>query len=602
MLPERLPEDLVTKMNEIVEDCMGDAPPYCEATCPLHIDVQGYVKLIGEGEYKKALDLIRETTPFPGILGRVCAHPCEEKCKREEIDNALSVKNLKRFVADKCDDPKDWDLNVKEESEKKVAIIGSGPAGALAAYDLRKMGHQVTIFEALPVVGGMLRVGIPEYRLPHNVIDKEYSILEKLGVDIKLNTKVGEDISFKKLEEDYDAIFIGVGAHKSFILPIEGSDLAGVQPGVDILRKAGLEKHDKVEIGERVLVIGGGNVAMDVARTAWREGAKEVHIACVESRDQMPAHSWEIDDALEEEITLHDGWGPMKINGEDKVESITLKKCTQVFDQDGSFNPAYDVCNLKDIEVDNVIFAIGQSSEADFLAGDDSIELMRGNKIKVDPVTLQTTKEKVFAGGDGAGRPLLAIEAMAHGRKVATSIDRYLKGENLYENRDYEGTYQSWLKKELAEDEPRRERISIKMLPVDERRGNFKEVEFAYTPSEARGEALRCLECQCKLCMQECEMLNDFCISPKDLFKDIIKGEVAPLIHYSCNMCSQCTIVCPHEFELKNHFMEMRKLLVKNNDGKSPMKGHNAIEWHQKLGFSGIFTTTVGASKDKEGA
>lgn len=576
-------------MNEVIDDCMGDAPPACVATCPLHIDAKGYVDLIGKGEYKQALELIRDTTPFPGILGRVCAHPCEEECKRQDVEAALSIKNLKRFVADH-DNPSNWDLTTAAKTGKSVAVIGAGPAGALAAYDLRKSGHQVTIYEKLPVVGGMLRVGIPAYRLPHEVIDQEYSILEDLGVEIKLNTEVGVDLPFEKLEADYDAVFIAIGAHESIMLPLDGADLDGVKPGVDLLKKAGLENYDEIDLGEKVTVIGGGNVAMDVARTAWRTGAKEVEIVCLEQREEMPAHEWEVIDAEEEGIEVHCGWGPEKINGDDKVESITFKKCVSVFDDDGNFNPTYDQDNLKEIKTDNVIFAIGQSAQSEFLE-ESAIELNRGGKVDTEAITLQTDKEHVFAGGDVAGRPLLAIEAMAHGRKAAISIDRYLKSQNLYEDRENEGSYETWLDKEV--DQPRKERVKMEMLPIEERKGNFKEVELGFDEAKAQREADRCLQCECKDCVGECEFLDDYCEHPKELMQKLLDNPEDNIdMSYFCNLCDTCTVYCPNEFELADIFLQIRRELVRQ--GAGPLEGHNPVtKFHQPLGFSSFFTTKL---------
>lgn len=585
----QLSEKLVKEINEIIDDCLADEEPYCQSRCPLNIDVQGYVTLIGEGKYREALELIRESTPFPGILGRVCAHPCEEECKRGEIEAALSIKNLKRFAADMADDPKKWDLSTAPATGKKVAIIGAGPAGATAAYDLQKKGHQVEIFESLPVVGGMLRVGIPAYRLPEAVIDQEYSILEKLGVNIHLNTEVGKDVQFDALKADYDAVFVAVGAHNAVMIPVEGSDLEGVLEGAEFLRKAGL--NEKIEIGKKVVVIGGGNVAMDVARTAWRVGAEEIHVACLECRNEMPAHSWEIEDAEEEGIIMHPGWGPQKIEGDKKVKSMTFKECTQVFDEDGNFNPDYCEDNLKTIEADNVIFAIGQRSDTSFINDDLSIN-------EVDQITLQSEAENVFSGGDCIGKPLLAVEAMSHGKKAAKSINRYLNNEDLKKDREREGAYESKLEKELTGEEPVRRRIDMRMLDLEERKNNFKEVELGFNVAEAKGESLRCLECECKECMKECIMLDQYSDSPKELFERVKNDEVDPLVYFSCNMCSQCTIVCPNEFEIKDKFMQLRKILVKENNGESPIKGHNAIKWHQRLGFSKLFTTTQAASEE----
>ncbi|MFN2340147.1 MAG: FAD-dependent oxidoreductase [Halanaerobium sp.] len=588
----QLTKDLINQMDEVIDDCLADEEPYCQARCPLNIDVQGYVTLIGEGKYKEALELIRERTIFPGILGRVCAHPCEEECKRGEIEDALSIKNLKRFAADMADDPENWDLSTAPKTGKKVAIIGAGPAGATAAYDLQKKGHQVDIYEKLPVVGGMLRVGIPAYRLPEDVINEEYSILEKIGVNIHLNTEIGKDIDFEELKADYDAVFAASGSHEAVIIPIDGSELDGVLPGADFLRKAGL--NQELSVGKKVVIIGGGNVAMDVARTAWRVGAEEVHVSCLESRDIMPAHSWEIEDAEEEGIIMHPAWGPDKILGDKKVEGIKLKECTKVFDEDGNFSPSYDEDNTQVIEADNIIFAVGQRSDNSYLEEDNS------DLNKIDEFTLQTNEAKIFGGGDCIGQPLLAVEAMAHGKKAAKSIDRYLNGADLKEDREKEGAYDCKLEKELTGEEPVRRRVDMRMIPVEERKNNFKEVEVGFNIAEAKGEALRCLECECKECVKDCLMLDQYSESPKELFKRVKNNEVDPLVYFSCNMCSQCTIACPQDYEMDSIFMAIRKVLVKENNGESPIEGHKAIKWHQRLGFSRLFTTTQAAVDEED--
>jgi NADPH-dependent glutamate synthase beta subunit-like oxidoreductase len=580
---------LLGKINEVIEDCMGDAPAYCSATCPLHIDPKTYIDEIKEGKYEKAIETIRENTIFPGVLGRICAHPCEEECKRNELESALSIKNLKRFAAD-YDDPVKWDLSKESPTDKKIAVVGAGPAGATAAFELAKKGHEVVVYEALPEVGGMLRVGIPSYRLPADVIDEEYSILEKLGVEIKLNTKVGEDISFAELENNYDSVFIAAGAHKSIMLPLEGSDLDGILPGTDILRKAGLGQD--VEIGKKVVVVGGGNVAMDVARTVWRLGAEDINIVCLESKDEMPAHSWEIEDAIEEGINVHCSWGPMRFEGSNgKLEQIRVKKCDRVFDSEGNFNPCYDEDNNMVLEADNVIMAIGQSAETDFVS-EEKVNKSRGNKIKVDPVTLQTQKDNIFAGGDVAGRPLLAVEAMAHGRKAAISIDRYLKGEDLYENRDHEGSFDTWLETEIDEDEPKRERVGMRMMPVEDRKGNFDEVELGFSEEQALEEAERCLTCECKLCVKECEFLDEYTEHPKEMLEEILNAPYGSIdIPYYCNLCETCTVHCPKDFELADIFLEIRRDYYQ--DGEGPLKAHNPItKFHQPLGKSGMFTLT----------
>ncbi len=593
-----LTADLKKKMQEIVDDCMGDAPAFCVSTCPVHTDVKGYVDLISKGNYKGAIKLIREKLPYPAIMGRICAHPCEEKCKRGEVEEAMSIAALKRFAAE-YDNEKDWDLTVASEKKERVAVIGAGPAGGMAAYELRKKGYQVTLFEKLGVVGGMLRVGIPSYRLPRDIIDFEFGILEKLGVEVKLNTEIGKDVSMEDIRKEFDAIFIAIGAHLSVMLPLPGSDLKGVLSGVDFLRNVSLGQLIE-NLGKKVLVVGGGNVAVDVARSARRLGA-EVEMVCLEQKAQMPAHHWEVEETEEEGILIHNGWGPIEYAGKDvQVSGLKVKECTNVLDKEGRFNPTYNEANTKVIEADTVIMAIGQAADSKKIAEKLGLTVSRGGKFEVNPTTLETNVEGVFAGGDAAGRPLLAIEATAHGLKAAISIDKYFKGEDLTEGRENEGAYETKLEKEVDSNEVKIKRVQMKMLAPKERIKSFAEVALGFSEDEARNESERCLQCECKLCMKECEMLNDFCECPKDLFDKIIEdGDVDPIIPFSCNMCSQCTIACPKDFEMKDRFMEIRKLMVKANNGKSPMKGHKAIEMHQMLGFSKLFNTAKSASKSK---
>ncbi len=592
-------QEMLKHMQEIVEGCMGDAPPYCEATCPMHTDVKGYVNLIAEGKYTDAISLIREKLFLPATLGRICAHPCEEKCKREEaFKQPMSIAALKRFVADNHDNEALWDLNVEKEQGKRIAVIGAGPAGAQAALDLRKKGYEVTIFEKLPVVGGMMRVGIPEYRLPREIIDFEYTLLKKIGVAFKLGVEVGKDISFEQLKNEFDGIIIAIGAHKGVVIPVEGHDLDGVLNAVDFLREVSIKRV--FDIGEKIFVIGGGNVAIDVARSARRVGAKEVHLCCLEPKDKMPAHTWEIEEAEEEGVIIHAGFGPKRIVGDNgKVIGFEVKKCVSIFDQEGKFNPQYDENLIERYDVDNVVFAVGQGVDSSFIDG-EAIETVRGGRVKVDPITLQTGVDKAFAAGDVSGRSVIAIEAMAEGRKAAISLDRYLNGQDLYVEREYEGSYTTWLETTVKEDEENIPREKTRQKDPVKRVESFEEVDLGLTEEQALKEAARCLKCECKHCMKECEMLNDYCTYPKELFKQIIEtGTVEPIVVFSCNMCSQCTIACPKDFKMQDRFYDIRKVMVKKNNGKSPMKGHKAIDMHQALGFSKIFNTARPAAKRK---
>ncbi|KXG74036.1 FAD-dependent oxidoreductase [Thermotalea metallivorans] len=586
-----LSQDIKKHMQDIVEGCMGDAPPYCEATCPMHTDVKKYVNFIGEGKYEDAIAVIREKLFLPATLGRICAHPCEEKCKREEVfQQPMAIAALKRFVADHYDDEAKWDLTVEPHKGKKVAVIGAGPAGAQAALDLRKKGYQVTIFEKLKVVGGMMRVGIPEYRLPRHIIDFEYGLLHKLGVEFKLGIEVGKDISFDEIRKTHDAVIIAVGAHKGIVIPVEGHQLDGVFHAVDFLREVSLT--GKFPLGKKIAVIGGGNVAMDVARSARRLGVEEVHLFCLESKDKMPAHSWEVEEAEDEGVIIHAGFGPERMIGQGgKVTGFEVKECISVFDQDGKFHPQYNENNKQMFAVENVIFAVGQAVDSSFV-NKEQIEIQRGGRFAVDPITLQTNLENVFVAGDASGRSAIVIEAMAEGRKAAISVDRYLQGQDMKKGREFEGCYKTWLETQVKDEVLNIPRIKTNQMDPYQRIKNFAEVDLGFTEGQALQEAARCLQCECKHCMKECEMLNDFCAYPKELFQRILKeGSVDPIIPFSCNMCSQCTLACPKNFKIHEHFMEIRKEMVKKNNGKSPIKGHKAIEIHQMLGFSKLFNT-----------
>ncbi|TVR68435.1 MAG: FAD-binding protein [Spirochaetaceae bacterium] len=583
--------DTVREMLPVIEDCMGDAPPYCHTACPMHTDVKGYVNLIAEGKYKEAIQTIRQKLFLPKSLGRVCAHPCEEHCKRNEVGNAMSIASLKRFAADNYDDEFDWDVTREPDRPEKIAVIGSGPAGAQAALDLRRQGYSVTVYEKHPVVGGMLYVGIPSYRLPREIINAEYSLLHRMGIKIKLATEVGKDIPFQEIVDTYDGVVIAIGAHKGFKLPVNGKDLPGAIQAVDFLREVSLTGTYK-GFGKRITVIGGGNVALDSARTAVRLGAEKVHLVCLEKDiKEMFAHDWEVREALEEGVILHNSWGTEAIKGDDKVEQIILKKCIQVFDPKGRFNPAYDEGCQEIVETDMVIFAIGQGVDSDFAT---SVEVGRGGRFVVDEKTLQTNIRKVFACGDGTGISLMAVEAMAEGRIAAESLHRYLNLKDMRIQRDHERGYRTNLETSIPADDTNPERVNTRKLDIATRMRSFTEVDLGFSEEQAVEEASRCLQCECRLCVKECLMLQEFSPDcPKKYFKDaLIAGEVDPVVPYSCNMCGTCTLVCPKDFKLQDAFMNMRKEMVMNNGGKSPMKGHKVIDMHQLLSFSRLFNTS----------
>jgi len=416
--------NLETKSYGIIKE-----RPICEETCPVHLDVRGYVGLIADGKYKEALNLIREKLPFPATIGRICPHPCEEKCNRAKKDAPLCIRDLKRFVADaEIEAGYDEIIKKAKSNGKKVAIIGAGPAGLACAHDLAVLGYGAVIFEELPVAGGMLAVGIPKYRLPRNLLNKEIDIVTKLGAQIKTGIRIGKDMSVDDLfNQGFEAVFIAVGAHKGQNLRIDGEDTTGVVSGVKYLRDLNLGKE--VQLGKKVAVIGGGNVAMDSARSSLRFGAKEVSILYRRSREEMPASGEEIDAALAEGIKFEYLVAPQQVlvdNG--KVAGL---KCIRMQlgepDASGRRRPVTIEGSEFDIELDMIIPAIGQKSDLSFLPENDAVETTKWGTIVADSRQCCTNRQGIFAGGDCVTGPNIAIEAVAAGKKAALSIDEYLR-------------------------------------------------------------------------------------------------------------------------------------------------------------------------------
>jgi heterodisulfide reductase subunit A-like polyferredoxin len=485
-------------------DKRGTAP--CKATCPAHVSVQGYIALIKQGKYQEALDLFREEHPFPGVCGRVCHHPCEQACTRNDVDQPLAIRELHRFLSD-------WELSHDQQAvpeamdvrSEKVAIVGAGPAGLAAAYALARQGYPVTIFEKLPVTGGMMAVGIPEYRLPRNILQNEIDIIKKMGVEIKTSVEFGKDITLHSLKvDDYKAVFIGIGLHGGRRLGVDNEDAEGVLQGVDFLRDAAMGKD--IKIGDDVLVIGGGNVAVDVALTAKRKGAKNVTMICLEKRDEMPAWEHEIREALEGDINIVNSFGPKTffIDKNKRVSGIEFKTCKAVFDENGRFSPKYDDNQCTPYFGDTVIISIGQSAQLDSIKS-HGIETTPPGGIKADPVTLQTSIEGVFAGGDAVHGPKSVVEAVAAGKTAAESIHRYINGLDMTEGRQKEWDFE---KPEGISMEPLKPRTPVRCLDPKARECNFLEVSLGYNEVEAIQEADRCLRCgicsECYQCVKAC--------------------------------------------------------------------------------------------------
>ena len=475
----------------------------CKVACPAHVSVAGYVALIAKGRYKDALNLIRERMPLPGVCGRICSHPCEIKCARKDVDEPIDILALKRFASDSV--VEEIPSPLPRAKEDKVAIIGSGPAGLAAAYDLVREGYEVTIFEALPVAGGMLAVGIPEYRLPKRILQREIEYIKGLGVDIRTNTALGKDFGLDELiAQGYGAIFIAIGAHKESRLPIPGAELEGTIVGTSFLRDVNLGKE--VRLGDRVVVVGGGNVAVDCARTGDRLGAEEVCIVCLESREDMPAFASEVEGAEMEGITIYPSQTITKLLGTNgRVSGIEcLKLRWMEFDKDGELHIDAIEGSEHEIAADTVIFAVGQTLDTDALSGLGQIAITKRGTIAVNPETMETSQPGVFAGGDAVSGPDTFIEAIAAGQKAAFYIDLYLKGRVLRKPYSFESIKAEDIEVEIPEDIEKAERVKMPELSVVERSLNFKEVALGFTADMATKEAERCLNCAGALCREVC--------------------------------------------------------------------------------------------------
>jgi NADH-quinone oxidoreductase subunit F len=467
----------------------------CEHTCPAGVNVPIYIGQIAGGDFEGALDTIRSTMPFAAVCGRVCHHPCESKCLRGQLDEPLAVGALKRFAADYVAASDGTGKPAKPAPNgHKAAVVGGGPAGLSAAWELAKRGYEVKLFEALPVLGGMLSVGIPEYRLPKMALQREIDDIIALGVEVQTGVRVGTDITFDQLMSDgYEAIFVGVGAWKSTPLGIPGEDLSGVMHAINLLRDANLALMDKGEmpnIGEKVAVIGGGNAAIDAARTAVRMGAREVHIVYRRTRDEMPAQPKEIAEMMHEGVQMHFLAGPKQVLGKKKVAGL---ECYQMelkeFDQSGRRRPVQVEGADFTLDVDTVIVAIGQSVES--TVSESPLAVDRWGQIVVDPQTMATNIPGVYAGGDAVLGPSTVIEAVAQGLKAARMIDQQVRGVPA------EAVVIEDARGPLTDDEDviEKPRLLMPELQVCDRVSCFAEVELGYTAEAAQEEANRCLKC-----------------------------------------------------------------------------------------------------------
>ncbi len=550
----------------------------CREGCPVRTDSGGYVQAIAEGRYEEAYIIARTPNPFASICGRVCAAPCEARCRRGALDAAISIRALKRFVCEKYGvESDDFDLGrvypqLRDKDRpsfgagRKVAVVGAGPAGLSCAHELALMGFSPTVFEAQNLAGGMLVLGVPEYRLPREIIQAEIKAIESLGVEIRYNQRLGRDFTLGSLrQQGYEATFLGIGAHKSRELAIEGVQNDGVLRAIEFLLNVNL--GFRVSLGRKVVVIGGGNVAFDVARSvvrqaerfsgmsegelrtalhqaasvleqltarepeapdevrlaldvareAIRKGVPEVHMFCLENLDEIPAAREEIEEAEREGIHLHTRFGPKRILGKDgKVSGIELIRCSRVFDENRRFSPQFVEGSEETLDCDTVVLAIGQAADLSWLKPEDNLKVTPRGTIQTDPATLATSRPDIFAGGDLAFGPRIIITAVAEGQRAARSIAKYLTGQVPEPARNIRVTTYSNELYRMPPDYEKIVRQAPPMLPLDRRIG-IAEVEETYPESSAVTQGLRCLKCH---------------VSP------VFDGD-------KCILCGGCADICP---------------------------------------------------------
>ena len=509
-------------------NCYETGTSPCKTACPAHLAVQGYVKMAAEGRYMDALKLIKQDNPFPAVCGAICNRRCEDACTRGTVDKAVAIDEIKKFIAEKelheehryvplCEN------HEGKQFEQKIAVIGAGPAGMSAAYYLRTKGYPVTVFEKEKRPGGMLLNGIPSFRLEKSVIEAEIDVLRQMNVEFRCGVEVGKDITIPELRtEGYKAFYVAVGAQGGRLAGVPGEDAAGVQTGVDFLRKINLAEEvemlpDDIRLSGRTVVIGGGNVAIDVARTALRAGSESVGMYCLESLAEMPAAADEVAEAREEGIVVWNGWGPKEILADNgKVKGIVLKKCVSVFDGNGRFHPVYDENECITVECENILLSIGQSVEWGELLKDTVVEFNPNGTAKADPVTYQTKEPDIFVGGDVYTGPKFAIDAIAAGKQGCESIHRFVhEGHSLTLGRDLRQFV------ELDKDDVVIEEFDNAKRQIPGRKAgiakeSFRDLRSVFTEEQVKAEAARCLGCGatvvdenkcigCGLCTTKCE-------------------------------------------------------------------------------------------------
>jgi formate dehydrogenase major subunit len=536
-----------TCVELLLSDHLGDCVGPCVAACPAGIDIPGFIDYLARGEDEKAYALILRDMPLPGVLGRICKRPCEDACRRQLVDEPVAICHLKRFAADRvrtlapAEPPR-----LAPDSGKRVAVVGAGPAGLSAAFTLAILGHRCVVFDEKPRPGGLLRYGMPAFRLPPEIVDYETERIERLGIEFRGNTRLGRDVHLDRLCQEFDAIFLALGAQKLWSLRVPGEEAEGIVSSIDFLRSMSAGPAGRELAGQKIIVVGGGDVAFDVARVARRRGATDVHLYCLETSAEMPASAEEIREAVAEGIAVHHERGVKRfLTKGGKVVGVELMRCIAVWDESGAFRPRYDESETTTDDCTRVVLAVGQAVDLDGVTG---VGLTRGGTLAADVRSHRTSRDKVFAGGDCTTGPRNAVEAIAAGRRAALSIDRFVRGQPLADDaplyvhsmgepREVPAAVVAGLAKAP--------RASISRLEPRARIETGGEVEAGLEVDRARAEAKRCLSCGCRD-SHECRLRRYATLLQADgtrfpgTRREYLREEPYPGLVYESHKCISC--------------------------------------------------------------
>lgn len=570
------------RMEQLLADHNADCDPPCSQTCPAEIDIQAYLKQASLGNFQAALRIIKERNPFPITCGRVCPHPCEAKCRRNLTDEPVAINHVKRFVADLDAETEEWTPEGNPDTGKKVAVVGGGPSGLSAAYYCALSGHKVTVFERQPKAGGMMRYGIPDYRLPQDTLDKEIGMIEQAGVTIMTGKSLGTNLTLERLQRDFDAVYMAVGSWQASSMRVEGEQLPGIWKGIEYLEQ--IAKGKALDLGDNVVVVGGGNTAVDCARTALRRGAKKVTILYRRTKEQMPAEHYEIEEALHEGVEMSFLAAPVGFESDNKgilsgIHCVKMELGEP--DRSGRRRPVVIEGSEYTLEASAVIGAIGQKTNTSYLWNDLMLKLNKWGDIEIDGNTMQTSAEKIFAGGDCVTGPATVVQAVGQGRKAAEAIDEYLNcGYVTPFREDYSssrGSFEDLPRYEFTS-LPKLKRVRPHTIDVEKAIISFDEVEQTITAEQAMAEAKRCLECGCSE-RSFCQLRKEASDLNVTQQRELQMGRSYPMADdhpfiirdtNKCISCGRCVSAC-NEIEgpaVLGFYMKQGKLCVGTKSGR----------------------------------